>query len=169
MMRPPLISTDICRSPPSARFLLSALVELDLRLLPLLAVDVHALSLELRDGGLGEVGAIGARWCLLDHLELPCDLRRSVEGLRIHDPDPELVRPDQRVDLVHLPLLMPTRQCGAVLQDDLHAIARVITAIDPTLERRSQELPGGGLVLLVLDPVIAHEDLVLEHRRAGAL
>src|SRR5580765_7068222 len=134
MMRPPLISTDICRSPPSARFLLSALVERDLRLLPLLAVDVDALSLQLRDGGLGEVGTIGTRWCLLDHLELLRDLRRPIERLRIHDPDAELVRPNQRVDLVHLPLLMAARQCRPVLQDDLHAVARVITAVDPALE-----------------------------------
>ena len=82
---------------------------------------------------------------------------------------PELVRPDERVDLVHLPALMPRRECRPVLEHDLDAVLRVIAAVDPTLERRCQEFLRDRLVRLVLDPVVPHEDLVLEHRRTGAL
>src|SRR5439155_21692036 len=110
MMRPPLINTDIAYLLPSASFLFAALGDFDLRFLPLLAVDVDALRLQLRDGGLGEVDPIGARRRLVDHLELLRDLRRPAERGGRGDPDTELVRPDQRVDLVHLPLLVPARQ-----------------------------------------------------------
>src|SRR6266852_5441657 len=110
MMRPPLIRTDIADLLSSASFLLPSFGDLDLRLLPLLAVHVDALRLQLRDGGLGEVDPISARRRLRDHLELLRDLRRSVERRWIGDADAELVRPDQRVDLVHLPTLMTARQ-----------------------------------------------------------
>src|SRR5205823_1637281 len=103
-----------------------------------------------------------------DHLELLRDPRRPAERLRIRDADAELARPDQRVDLVHLPALMSGTERRPVLQDDLDAVARVVTAVDPALEGSRKELRRNSLVLLVLDPVVAHEDLVLEHRRAGA-
>src|SRR5437588_4995932 len=108
MMRPPLISTDISDLPPSVRLLLSALCQLDLRFLPLLAVDVDALLLEGVDRLLCQVGAIGGP-CrgLLDDLELVRDVRGLFEGCRVHDADPELVRPDECVDLVQLPRLVP--------------------------------------------------------------
>src|SRR5512133_2039403 len=110
MMRPPLIRTDTADLLSSASLLLPVLGDLDLRLLPLLAVHVGALSLELRHGCLGEVGPVSARRRILDHAELLRDARRPVERLWIRDPDPELVRPDQRVDLVHLPALVSVPQ-----------------------------------------------------------
>src|SRR2546428_10794192 len=110
MMRPPLINTDIAYLLPSASFLFPALGDFDLRLLPLLAVDVDALRLQLRDGGLGEVDPVGTRRRFPDHLELLRDPRGPAERLRIGDPDTELARPDQRVDLVHLPALMSVPQ-----------------------------------------------------------
>src|SRR5439155_8146789 len=134
MMRPPLINTDIAYLLPSASFLFPALGDFDLRLLPLLAVDVDALRLQLGDGGLGEVDPVGARRRLVDHLELLRDLRRPAERLRIGDPDPELVRPDQGVDLVHLPALISGPEAWTVPEHDLHAVARVITAVDPAFE-----------------------------------
>src|SRR5580765_2543154 len=169
MMRPLLIRTDIADLLSSASFLLPALGELDLRLLPLLAVHVDALRLQLRDGGLGEVDSVGPRRRLVDDLELLRDPRRATERFRIGDSDPEPIRPDERVDLVHHPLLVSTGQRRTVLQHDLDAVAGMVTAIDPALERSSKELLRDGLVLLVLDPVVPYEDLVLEHRRTGAL
>src|SRR5437660_11002295 len=105
-MRPPLISTDIADLPP----LLAARCDLDGRLLPTLAVDVDALGLQLRDRSLRQVVPVCARRRLLDHLELLRDLRRLVERALVHDSDPELVRPDERVDLVHLPRLVALEQ-----------------------------------------------------------
>src|SRR2546423_15316599 len=114
-MRPPLISTDIADLPP----LLAARRPLDDGLLPVLAVDVDALALQLCDSRLRQVVPVCARGRLLDHLELLCDLRRLVERALVHDPDPELVRPDERVDLVHLPRLVALEQRRALLQDDV--------------------------------------------------
>src|SRR5438067_917679 len=143
-MRPPLISTDIADLPP----LLAARRHPDGRLLPVLAVDVDALVLQLCDGRLREVVAIRARRRLLDHLELLRDLRGPVERALVHDPDAELVRPDERVDLVHLPRLVALEQRRALLEHDVHAVLRVIPAIDPALERRGQELLRDRLVAL---------------------
>src|SRR5438874_13814438 len=98
-MRPLLISTDIADLPP----LLAARRDLDGRFLPVLAIHVDALTLELRDGRLRQVVAVCGRGRLLDHLELLRDLRGAAERALVHDPDAELVRPDERVDLVHLP------------------------------------------------------------------
>src|SRR6266852_1685154 len=133
-MRPPLIRTDIADLLSRPGSLLPALGDPDFRLLPLLAVDVDAPSLALCHRRFGEVRPVSAGRRLLDHLELLRDARRPVERLRIHDPDAELVRPDQRVDLVHLPGLMAARQRGAVLQDDADAVSPVVTAIDPAAE-----------------------------------
>src|SRR5438105_10462812 len=118
-MRPPLISTDIADLPP----LLAARRDLDLRLLPLLAEDVDALPLQLRDGGLREIGPVRAvPGRLVDRPELQRDLRRPrIRGL-VHDPDPELVGPDERVDLVHLPRLVALEERRPLLEDDVHAI-----------------------------------------------
>src|SRR5919205_2011779 len=111
MMRPPRIRTDIANLPPSARFLLlPARRDLDLGLLPLLAVDVEVLLLQLRDGCLREIVAVRALRGLLDRLELQGDLRRPRVRLLVHDPDAEPVRPDERVDLVHLPGLVASEQ-----------------------------------------------------------
>src|SRR6266567_7659213 len=123
MMRPPLMSTDIADLL-SALFLLPALSDLDFRLLPLLAVDVDALRFQLRDGGLGEVDPVGARRRLLDHLELLRDPRRPAERAGRGDPDAELARPDQRVDLVHHPPLVAGPERRPVLQDDVDAGVR---------------------------------------------
>src|SRR6266511_3570374 len=110
-MRPPLISTDIADLPP----LLTALGHLDDCLLPLLAVDVDALALQLCDRCLGEVVTVGAvARGLLDRAELLGDLRGAGVRRLVHDPDAELVRPDERVDLVHLPLLMAAEQGRAL-------------------------------------------------------
>src|SRR3954462_9792757 len=117
-MRPPLINTDIADLPP----LLAAGCDLDDGLLPLLAVDVDALTLELRDGSLGEVVAIGPRRRLLDHLELFGDLRSAVERRLVHDTDALRVRPDERVDLVHLPRLMSLEQRRALCKHCIHAV-----------------------------------------------
>src|SRR3712207_7051031 len=57
----------------------------------------------------------------LDHAELLVDARRPCKRLGIHDPDPERRRPDERVDLVHLPRLMAARQRRAVPEHDVHA------------------------------------------------
>jgi hypothetical protein len=53
-----------------------------------------------------------------------------------------------------------------VLQHEVHALLLVVTAVDPALERRLQELHRRVLVRLVRDPVRPHEDVVLEHARA---
>src|SRR5258705_4567533 len=150
-MRPPLISTDIADLPP----LLPALGHLDDRLLPLLAEHVDALLLQLRNRSFREIGTVGAlARRLLDRAELLRDLRRSRIRRLVHDPDPELARPRKRVDLVHLPLLVAAQQGRSQLQDDLHAIARVVTAVDPALERRCEELLRRRLVALVVDPLL---------------
>src|SRR5919204_6572303 len=149
-MRPPLISTDTADLPP----LLASRSDLDGRLLPVLAVDVDALALQLRDCSLGEVVAVRARRRLLDHLELLGDLGGAVERGLVHDPDALAVRPDERVDLVHLPRLVALEQRRALLEDDVHAVLRVVSAVDPALERRGQELLRNRLMALVLDPLV---------------
>src|SRR6266480_6514898 len=165
-MRPPLISTDIADLPP----LLPACGDLDGGLLPALAVHIDALLLQLRNRGFCEIGTVRAvARRLLDRAELLRDPRRSRIRRLVHDPDPELARPRQRVDLVHLPLLMAAQQGRPLLQDDLHAIARVVTAVDPALERRREELLRRRLVALVVDPLLGREDAVLEHPRADVL
>src|SRR4051795_12304234 len=147
-MRPPLISTDIADLPP----LLAARRHLDDGLLPALAVDVDALALQLGDGRLREVVTIGARRRLLDHLELLRDRRRAIERGLVHDPDALGVRPDERVDLVHLPRLVALQQRRALCEDGVDAVLRMIAAPDPTLERRREELLRDRLVALVRDP-----------------
>src|SRR4051812_35128442 len=135
-MRPPLISTDIADLPP----LLAARRHLDDGLLPALAVDVDALALQLGDGRLREIIAIGARRRLLDHLELLRDRGRAIERGLVHDPDALRVRPDERVDLVHLPRLMALEQSRALREHGVHAVLRVVAAPDPAVERRREEL-----------------------------
>src|SRR5437899_12833169 len=142
MMRPPLMSTDIVDLPPSARFLLSSRRDLYGPLLPGAAVDVDALALQLRHRRLREIGAVRARRRFLDHLELLRDPRRAGEGLRVDDADPVGGRPDERVDLVHLPRLVAFEQGRALLEDGVHAVARVIAAPDPALEGRREEKIG---------------------------
>src|SRR3954470_2229181 len=103
MMRPPLISTDIAGLPS----LLAAGRDLDVGFLPLLAVDVDTLLLQLGNRRLGQVSAVRAvARGLLDRAELLGDLRGACVCSLVHDPDAELVRPDERVDLVHLPPLV---------------------------------------------------------------
>src|SRR5919199_1621630 len=74
-------TSSIVTLPPNLlpRSLLAARRDLDLRLLPALAVDVDVLLLQRGDGGLGDVGAIGVRRRLLDHVELLRDPRRARE------------------------------------------------------------------------------------------
>src|SRR5882724_6387619 len=98
MMRPPLINTDIYGSPLSASFLLPALGQRDLSLLPLLTEHVDALLLQSGDRLLRQIRAIcrGAG-SLLDHLEVERDVRGVLERSWVHHPDTEPVRPDEGV------------------------------------------------------------------------
>src|SRR5207248_878783 len=144
-MRPPLISTDIADLPP----LLSARRHLDDGLLPALAVDIDALGLQLCDSRFRQVVPVCARRRLLDHLELLRDLRRLVERALVHDTDPELVRPDERVDLVQLPGLVTLEESRPLREDDVHAVLQMRAAVDPALERRREELLRDRLVALV--------------------
>src|SRR5215211_8808799 len=160
-MRPPLIRTDMASSLPraacgpgrtrcvGARYispLLAALLQDDNRLLPLLPVHVDALLPERCHGLLREVRSVGGhRRRLLDHLELRCDLVRPLPFGRIHHADAELVWPDERVDLVHLPCLVAARQRRALLQDDVDALLEVIAAVRPPAERSLQELDRSRL------------------------
>src|SRR4029453_15396047 len=113
-MRPPLISPDIADLPP----LLSARRHLDDGLLPALAVNVDALALQLGDGRLGEIVAVRPGRQLVDHLELLRDLGSARERLLVHDPDALRARPDERVDLVHLPGLVALEQRRALAEDN---------------------------------------------------
>src|SRR5262245_51282982 len=136
MILPPLIRTDTSRHLPSGGLrtlwvspepsrlrLFAAELQLDDSLLESLAIHIDALLLEVRDRLLGQVRAVGSPLGgLVDHLVRVRDLRRLRELLRIHDTDPELVRPDERVDLVHLPCLMAARQRGALADDDVRAL-----------------------------------------------
>src|SRR2546430_10018901 len=170
MMRPPLISTDIADLLSRSLVLLPARGHVDLRLLPATARDVDTLAPKRRIRSLRQIGSI----CLVSRklLQLPVgldDLRRSGVIRRVHDPDPELARPDECVDLVHLPRLLAAWQRRAVLQDGVHAVTPVIATVDPALERRREELLRNRLVALVLDPFAGREDAVLEHARPDLL
>ena len=76
---------------------------------------------------------------VLDHPVVDGDLRRVLEVVGIHDPDPEIVRPDQLVDLVQLPVLMALAERRPVVEHDLEALVRVVAAEDPAPEARLQE------------------------------
>src|SRR5687768_11507781 len=95
--RPPLMRTDI-RSLPFCLPLLAALRHLDVGRLPVLALDVDALFLELAHRRLGVLARVDAVVGLaLDHVVVGRDLDgRVVVGL-VHDADAGLVRPDQLV------------------------------------------------------------------------
>src|SRR4026209_2198393 len=128
MIRPPEINVDTS-SPPSVvrrapgrpqpircprlsflASLLAALLEDDDLLLEALAEHVDALLAQVCDGLLREIRAVGGlRGRLLDDLVGLRDRRCPLELDRVHDPDTELVRPDERVDLVHLPALVALR------------------------------------------------------------
>src|SRR3954464_7867587 len=126
MMRPPLISTDIA-SLPSLVALLAACGDLDLRLPPLASVDVDVLRLQGGNRGLGDVVAEGVLRRRLDHLELLRDVDRAVVRPAVHDADAVLVRPDERVDLVHLPGLVATRKRRPVREHNVHTRAPMVT------------------------------------------
>src|SRR3954462_733481 len=151
MTRPPLIRTDMRISPLGRSLLLAARGDRDVLLLPVLAVDVEALGLEHRIRRLGEVGAV--RLVTRKLLELAVrlhDARRALVRDRVHDPDPSRRRPDECVDLVHLPRLVALRECWTVLEDDAGAVGEMGPAVDPTLERCREELLRDRLVRRVL-------------------
>src|SRR3954447_5881467 len=100
MTRPPLIRTDMRISPLGRSILLAARGDRDVRLLPVLAVDVEALGLEHRIRRPGEVGAVRRRAGKLLELAVCLhDARRALVRLRGDNPDPPRRRPDERVDL----------------------------------------------------------------------
>src|SRR3954465_14138121 len=106
MTRPPLIRTDIADLP--FRLLLSALLAarcyVDVQLVPLPSVDVDARALEALERRRLDVRAV--RLVARHLLQLAVggdDLRRPLVGSRIHHADALRRRPDERVDLVHLP------------------------------------------------------------------
>src|SRR6266566_9899549 len=88
---------------------------------------------------------------------------------RVHEADSQLRGPGECIDLVHLPRLMALRERRAVREHDLDAVAQVVTAPDPALQRGGNELLRQRLVRLALDPVTADEDAVFEHRGADLL
>src|SRR3954470_6069246 len=113
MTRPPLMRMDMRIPPLGSRGLLPARAHGDVCLLPVVAVHVDAVVLGHLDPCLREVVAEGLfRGGLLDHLEVESDLGRSLERLLVHDADPLGRRPDERVDLVHLPGLWPFGSVG---------------------------------------------------------
>src|ERR671935_1488076 len=170
MMRPPRIRTDIADLPPSARCLFPTRCDRDLGLLPLAAVDVDALLLQNRVRGAREIGAV--RLVPGDPLELVVLCRRlrgELVDLRINDPDAQLVRPDEGVDLVHLPRLVPLEQRRSVREDDVYAVLQVCPAVDPPFERRDEELLRDRLMRFALDPALRREDAVFEHPGSDVL
>src|SRR6266508_3648617 len=135
MTRPPLIRTDIADLPSRSLALLAALGQADDGFLPILAVDVNALFPQRRDGLLREVGAVGGvRRRLADHLELVRDVRGVLERRRVNHAHAELVRPDERVDLVHLPRLVTLPERGSVREHHLDTGPEVVAAVHPALE-----------------------------------
>src|SRR5947208_12306486 len=170
MMRPPLISTDIADLLSSVSFLLPARGHVDLGLLPGAAGDVDALAPERRIRGPRQIGSV--RLVARELLQLAVrlnDLGRPGVIRRVHDPDPELGRPDERIDLVHLPRLVATWERRTVLQHGVHAITPMVATVDPAPERRSEELLCDRLMPLVLEPLAGREDSVLEHARPDLL
>src|SRR5690349_10194908 len=148
MTRPPLISTDmrtlLPRTPdralgrpgPESTRLLSAWCDGDRDRLVALAVHVHTLGLE---GGnsLPRPGVVRrSHGRLLDHAVLLRDLRRVRDRRRRHEADPARVRPDELVDLVHLPELVAVAERRPVLQHDVRAVGDVVTTVDPAFQRR---------------------------------
>src|SRR6188768_528599 len=141
MIRPPLIRTDMVllsncggragpRSHVSFRSLVPAGGDLDLCLLPPLAVDIDALLLERALRGLREVCAVRlVPWYRLQVVVLRRRLGRELVVLRVHQADAERCRPDQRVDLVHLPRLVALEECWPVREDDLDAILHMRPAV----------------------------------------
>src|SRR5213593_4636682 len=104
MTRPPLIRTDIADLPSLGLLLLAAGCHLHVRLLPVAAVDVDALQLCER---LPRVRVVRrADRSLLDHPVGLRDLRSLRDRRRRHEPDTARIRPDEGIDLVHLPRLM---------------------------------------------------------------
>src|SRR5918996_508365 len=164
MTRPPLISTDM-RISLLASSLPATFGDFYRLLLPVGALRV---LVDLRERGLGEVGPVGvAGRRLRDHVELLGDVGRALEVLLDHDPDSGVVRPDQRVDLVQLPALVPLAQRRTVVEHGLEALLLAVAAKDPAAEARAQEPRRDLLVRLLRDPVAPHEDAVLEHRGTG--
>ena len=64
---------------------------------------------------------------------------------------------------------MPLGERRTLIDDDVHALLEVVTAVRPALVGRGEELHRGRLVRLVLDPVALDEDAVLQHPRAEVL
>src|SRR6266508_4449138 len=100
---------------------------LDGRCLPAGAVHVYSFGLEVCNGRVRIVGDVRPVARLgLDDLVVDRDLARGREVVRVHDPDPEVVGPDELVDLVQLPALVTLAQSGAVVEHDLEAFVRVV-------------------------------------------
>src|SRR6476646_12034632 len=155
-MRPPRIRTDISRllderargrrewrqPRDSTPFLLTAGLQRDRDRLEARAVYVDAadvvlqvLQRRLRQRSVVRAGVLR----LLDHLVLQGDRRRPLEGGRIHDPDAQCVRPDELVDLVHLPQLVTARKRSPILENDVRTLLHVIAAVDPAAVRGGDE------------------------------
>ena len=57
----------------------------------------------------------------------------------------------------------------AVFQNNVHRIVEIVAAVHPTFERALQKLDGGFLIGGVFNPIAAHKDAVLKHRRADVV
>src|SRR5829696_9451689 len=122
------------------RWLLASLGYLNLLFLPAVAGDVDVVVLQLVDRVLRDVRPVRVVARRLgDHLAVEGDLLRDLPRLRLHDPDPLRGRPDQRVDLVQLPPLVPLAERRPVVEHDPEAVLRVVTAVEPAAEARLQE------------------------------
>src|SRR4051794_15949785 len=77
---------------------------------------------------------------LLQYAVLLGNRDRLIPELLVGDPDPGRRRPDQGVDLIHLPGLVALAEGGAAGEDLVHALAGVVAAEDPALEGGLQEL-----------------------------
>src|SRR6266850_5694013 len=130
------------------------------------AIDVEVLRLERVRCLLRKVCPERAGGRLrLQHLVGRGDVHGLVPGGLVESADPVRRRPDQGVDLVELPGHVALAERGARLQDDVHALALVVAAEDPALERGLEELRRDVLVPGLREPGLPHEDVVLEHRR----
>ena len=69
---------------------------------------------------------------------------------RVEHADAERRRPDEGVDLVHHPRLVPGAELAAGVVRVLDAVGRMVAAVDPALERGPDEADRDVAVVAVL-------------------